>query len=70
MNHPNQRIYSFRTIRNAVTQAMWMIDDGMFDDGVDYDEYMALMGLLKALPDFTKQLKTLKEIGMCEHERE
>lgn len=70
MNHPSQRLYDFRNIRNAITQAMWMIEDGMFDDGVDYDEYMALLGLLKAIPDFTKQLKHLKEIGACDHERE
>lgn len=41
-----------------------MNDDGLHDNGLDYDEYMALLGVLRMLPEFKNRLVTLKDMGV------
>ena len=64
MTPTDRRLFDLRTIRNSIEQFMWMNDDGLHDDGLDYDEYMALLGLLRMLPEFKNRLVTLRDMGV------
>ena len=60
----NRRLFDLRTIRNSIEQFLWMNDDGLHDKGLDYDEYMALLGVLRMLPEFKNRLVTLRDMGV------
>lgn len=64
MTPTDRRLFDLRTIRNSIEQFMWMNDDGLHDNGLDYDEYMALLGLLRMLPEFKNRLVTLRDMGV------
>ena len=66
MAPPDRPLYDLRAIRNAIEQFLWMSDDGMHDDGLSYDEHMAMMGVLRALPEFKKRLETLRDMGRAD----
>ena len=60
---PNdRRLFDLRTIHNSIEQFLWMNDDGLHDNGLDYDEYMALLGVLRMLPEFKNRLVTLRDM--------
>ena len=62
MTPTDRRLFDLRTIRNSIEQFMWMNDDGLHDNGLDYDEYMALLGVLRMLPEFKNRLVTLRDM--------
>jgi hypothetical protein len=64
MTSTDRRLFDLRAIHNAITQFIWMNDDGLHDDGLGYDEYMAMIGVLRALPDFKKRLEGLRDMGV------
>lgn len=66
MTPKDRPLYDLQTIRNSIEQFIWMNDDGVHDDGLSYDEYMAAMGVLRALPEFKKRLETLRDMGRAD----
>ena len=64
MTPTDRRLYDLQTIRNSISQFIWMNDDGLHDDGLGYDEYMALLGVLRMLPELKKRLVTLRDMGV------
>lgn len=60
----DRKMYDLQTVRSSIEQFIWMNDDGLHDDGLDYAEYMAMLGVLRILPELKKRLVTLKDMGV------